>query len=285
MLHRDMLMRTRRKVYVIAVVTVIACFCVLPATAQQFGQRGFPAPNVPVGQIISIMPSGTPVLAGSDTSLIVSYALAVPRPLAAPFVANLQIVVDLVDSKKNLIRRSDPFPISPRPVGGIRTVRVPYSVPVDAAGQYYLRVWIQNAQGGTVAQSVPQTFAIVGGPDPAPALFVSVAHADMPGGRALPHNRLTTDGARHALRALRHRVRADPARFALIDDLRAPHAARHTAATTLLEATDGDVRLVQEVLGHADLNTLQGYTKSVYSRKQDAYRKYQDYLEEKGRGA
>ena len=57
--------------------------------------------------------------------------------------------------------------------------------------------------------------------------------------------------------------------------------ARHTAATTLLEVTGGDVRLVQEVLGHANLNTLQGYTKIVDSRKQEAYRLYQQFLDGK----
>ena len=118
------------------------------------------------------------------------------------------------------------------------------------------------------------------GPDPAPALFISVARADMPRGRALPHNRLTTDGARHALRALRHRFSADPVLFALIDDLRTPHAARHTAATTLLEATDGDVRLVQEVLGHATLETLRVYTEITDKRKRAAYQRLGDYLRE-----
>ncbi len=118
------------------------------------------------------------------------------------------------------------------------------------------------------------------GPDPSPALFISVARADMPKGRSLPHNRLTTDGARHALRALRHRFSADPVLFALIDDLRTPHAARHTAATTLLEATDGDVRLVQEVLGHATLETLRVYTEITDKRKRAAYQRLGDYLHE-----
>ncbi|HEY8676909.1 MAG TPA: tyrosine-type recombinase/integrase [Candidatus Dormibacteraeota bacterium] len=118
------------------------------------------------------------------------------------------------------------------------------------------------------------------GPDPSPALFISVARADMPKGRSLPHNRLTTDGARHALRALRHRFSADPVLFALIDDLRTPHAARHTAATTLLEATDGDVRLVQEVLGHATLETLRVYTEITDQRKRAAYQRLGDYLHE-----
>lgn len=120
------------------------------------------------------------------------------------------------------------------------------------------------------------------GPDPSPALFISVARADMPHGRALPHNRLTTDGARHALSALRHRFSVDPVRFALIDDLRTPHAARHTAATTLLEATDGDVRLVQEVLGHATLETLRVYTEITDRRKRAAYERLGEYLREVG---
>ena len=130
-----------------------------------------------------------------------------------------------------------------------------------------------------------QDYLRLRGPDPAPALFISVARPDIPGGRALPHNRLTTDGARHALRALRHRFSADPALFALIDDLRTPHAARHTAATTLLEATDGDVRLVQEVLGHATLETLRVYTEITDKRKRAAYERLGDYLEEVGTGA
>ena len=130
------------------------------------------------------------------------------------------------------------------------------------------------------AHAAVQDYLRMRGPDPAPALFISVARADMPGGQALPHNRLTTDGARHALRALRRRFSADPGLFALIDDLRTPHAARHTAATTLLEATDGDVRLVQEVLGHATLETLRVYTEITDRRKRAAYQRLGDYLAE-----
>jgi site-specific recombinase XerD len=85
--------------------------------------------------------------------------------------------------------------------------------------------------------------------------------------------RLTSAGARHIVKRLRRELGAW--------SFKSPHVARHTAATTLLEVTGGDVRLVQEVLGHANLNTLQGYTKIVDSRKQDAYRKYQEFLDEK----
>ncbi len=132
------------------------------------------------------------------------------------------------------------------------------------------------------AHAAVRDYVEMRGADPAPALFISVARADIPGGRALPHNRLTTDGARHALRALRRRFSGDPSLFALIDDLRTPHAARHTAATTLLEATDGDVRLVQEVLGHATLETLRVYTEITDKRKRAAYQRLGDYLRDPG---
>jgi site-specific recombinase XerD len=85
--------------------------------------------------------------------------------------------------------------------------------------------------------------------------------------------RLTPAGARYIVRRIRRQLGAW--------SFKSPHVARHTAATTLLEVTGGDVRLVQEVLGHANLNTLQGYTKIVDSRKQDAYRRYQEFLDER----
>jgi site-specific recombinase XerD len=85
--------------------------------------------------------------------------------------------------------------------------------------------------------------------------------------------RLTPAGARYIVKHIRRRLGAW--------SFKSPHVARHTAATTLLEVTGGDVRLVQEVLGHANLNTLQGYTKIVDSRKQEAYRLYQQFLDQK----
>ncbi len=85
--------------------------------------------------------------------------------------------------------------------------------------------------------------------------------------------RLTSAGARYIVKQIRKHLGAW--------SFKSPHVARHTAATTLLEVTGGDVRLVQEVLGHANLSTLQGYTKIVDSRKQDAYRLYQEFLNSK----
>jgi site-specific recombinase XerD len=83
--------------------------------------------------------------------------------------------------------------------------------------------------------------------------------------------RLTAAGARHVVRRIRRQLGAW--------SFKSPHVARHTAATTLLEVTGGDVRLVQELLGHANLNTLQGYTKIVDARKQEAYKRYQEFLD------
>ncbi len=123
-------------------------------------------------------------------------------------------------------------------------------------------------------------YLITRGADGSDALFISVARADMVRGRAVAGNRLTADGARRALAALRRRMGADPAIFPIINSLRTPHAARHTAATTLLEATDGDVRLVQEVLGHATLETLRVYTEITDRRKRAAYKRLGEYLEE-----
>jgi integrase/recombinase XerD len=107
--------------------------------------------------------------------------------------------------------------------------------------------------------------------DTSMALFVNYDPTSRPG----DDRRLTADGARHVVRRLRRELGAW--------SFRSPHVARHTAATSLLEVTGGDVRLVQEVLGHANLNTLQGYTKIVDARKQEAYRRYQEFLAEKRR--
>jgi site-specific recombinase XerD len=106
--------------------------------------------------------------------------------------------------------------------------------------------------------------------DSSMALFVNFDRAS-----AEKDRRLTAAGARHIVRKLRRDLGAWA--------FKSPHVARHTTATSLLEVTGGDVRLVQEVLGHANLNTLQGYTKIVDARKQEAYRRYDRYLEERRR--
>src|SRR3989441_6861176 len=73
--------------------------------------------------------------------------------------------------------------------------------------------------------------------DTSMALFVNYDRAS-----AEKDRRLTAAGARHLVRKLRRDLGAWA--------FRSPHVARHTTATSLLEVTGGDVRLVQEVLGH-----------------------------------
>ncbi len=121
-------------------------------------------------------------------------------------------------------------------------------------------------------------YLAVRGDDQSPALFISLSHSDRPKKRAVRANRLTPNGARHALEQLKKRSLSDPRLSSLLALLPSPHAARHTTATTLLEATDGDVRLVQEILGHATLETLKVYTEITDRRKRLAYRRLETYL-------
>ena len=103
------------------------------------------------------------------------------------------------------------------------------------------------------------------------ALFVNVSRAWSSA------RRLTPDGARDILRDLHMRAET-PEDAAALRLLTPPHALRHTAATMLLEATGGDTRLVQEVLGHATLETLRVYTQITDTRKRAAYQGLQAYL-------
>ncbi len=100
--------------------------------------------------------------------------------------------------------------------------------------------------------------------DGMPALFISYDRSGSPG------SRLTPVGARSIVT----RIRRESGAASFVS----PHVTRHTAATMMLEAVDGDLRVVQELLGHVSVVSTQGYTRVANRAKAEAHRRYADRL-------
>lgn len=80
---------------------------------------------------------------------------------------------------------------------------------------------------------------------------------------------ISNRGRRMSLRSIQQRVQARGARAGL--EVRVhPHRLRHSFATHLLESS-GDLRAVQELLGHASISTTQIYTQLDFSHLSKVY--------------
>jgi hypothetical protein len=124
-----------------------------------------PTPKLPLGAIYSTSVTASPVLSGSVINIFVTYRIAVPSGpgavLAGPLPA-FQAIVDLEDANGDLIHRSDPTPVNREDFDLAQNATITYSVPVDAAGAYQLRVFIQAVDRGTVAVGAPITLDVIG---------------------------------------------------------------------------------------------------------------------------
>lgn len=89
-------------------------------------------------------------------------------------------------------------------------------------------------------------------------------------------------GRRLSRRAIQARVAHRARQLGLPQHVH-PHMLRHSFATHLLESS-GDLRAVQELLGHADIATTQVYTHLDFSRLADVYERAHPRARRRGKG-
>jgi integrase/recombinase XerD len=99
--------------------------------------------------------------------------------------------------------------------------------------------------------------------------YLSDGRAALHGARAIDAVFLNRRGGRITRQGCWKIVRATGARVGLADRL-SPHVLRHSCATHMLER-GADIRVVQELLGHASLSTTQVYTKVSPDRLRAVY--------------
>ncbi len=114
------------------------------------------------------------------------------------------------------------------------------SVPVGQKAQDAVQRWLAVRSGGLPAQAADQT-----------ALFTG------------------QNGTRLTAAAIWHRLRQRSLRAGLSTPVH-PHMLRHSYASHLLQSS-GDLRAVQELLGHANISTTQVYTRLDFQHLAKAY--------------
>jgi hypothetical protein len=136
-----------------------------------------PAPRVPHGIIFSTVPLVSPVLAGDQTNITLTYRVVTPVTGFVSSAPDLVAVIDLLDDHERLVVRGDPvvIPYAEFQGGGVVAAHIPFAVPADARGRYHIRVYLRTPDlGGTVAQGDPAPLIVVGGPDPQPQVSASI---------------------------------------------------------------------------------------------------------------